>query len=81
MSIRKAELNEEIAEIRPKSDMLKDLKKKLPELREKLQSKSCLEGTYTGAAKSLKTLKTLCSEKSIEKGIVDFDKILHKSDV
>ena len=82
VSIKKAELNEEIAEIRPKSDMLKDLMKKLPELRKKLQSKSCLESTYTEAAKSLKTLKTLCSEKSIEKGIELFlVKLLHKSDV
>ena len=81
MSIRKAELNEEIAEIRPKSDTLKDLMKKLTELRKKLLSKSCLESTYTEAAKSLKTLKALCSQKSIEKGIVDFDNILHKSGV
>ena len=82
VSIKKAELNEEIAEIRPKSDMLKDLMKKLPELRKKLQSKSCLESTYTEAAKSLKALRTLCSEKSIEKGIeLILIKLLHKSDV
>ena len=79
VSIRKAE---EIAEIRPKSNMLKDLMKKLSELRKKLQNKSCLEGTYTEAAKSLKTLKTLCSQKSIEKGIeLILIKLLHKSNV
>ena len=82
VSIRKAELNEEIAEIRPKSVTLKDLMKKLPELRKKLQCKSCLESTYTEAAKSLKTLKTQCSEKSIKKGIeLILIKLLHKSDV
>ena len=81
VSTRKAELNEEIAEIQPKSVTLNDLMKKLPELSKKLQSKNCLESTYTEAAKSLKTLKALCSQKSIEKGTVDFDNILHKSDV
>lgn len=65
---KKSELDEQIKEIQPKFDMLKDVMKKMSELTTKLKNKHCTEKIFKDAQECLKSVKSLNSSPKILKG-------------